>query len=212
MGGERWLVHRELQTLPIGTRVRLTSGRTGTLVALTFTSATVKIDSGQPPDRRANSRGEVEIAPAAEVDLVEEQAVVPAPSTDPLEEARAPAAEPEPVAVEREHPDDLARTLPKEGPFSTEADESGPGTSSPAPAMRHAAGGRLLGPTGGRDASEPPLERGASREPASSASACAACGAPTDPRRPWGRYCSHRCRQRAYATRQRGARDASPPG
>ena len=208
MGGERWLVHRELQTLPIGTRVRLTSGRTGTLVALTFTSATVKIDSGQPPDRRANSRGEVEIAPAAEVDLVEEQPAVPAPITDPLEQARASAADPESIAVEHGHPDDLARVVPD----STEADESGPGTSSPAPAMRHAAGGRLLGPTGGRDASEPPLERGASRAPSSSASACTVCGAPTDPRRPWGRYCSHRCRQRAYATRQRVARDASPPG
>src|SRR5438874_7801773 len=112
MGGGHGRVNRELQTLPIGTRVRLTSGRTGTLVALTFTSATVKIDPGQPPDRRANGRGEVEIAPAAEVDLVEEQPAVSAPSTDTPGKTRAPAAEPEPVAVEREHPDDLARTVP----------------------------------------------------------------------------------------------------
>ena len=48
MGSERRLVNRELQTLPIGTRVRLTNGRTATLVALTFTSATVKIDPGHP--------------------------------------------------------------------------------------------------------------------------------------------------------------------
>src|SRR5437667_8376110 len=68
---ERRLVNRELQTLPLKTRIRLTNGRTATLVALTFTSATVKIDPGQPPDRRANGRGEVEIAPAAEVDLLE---------------------------------------------------------------------------------------------------------------------------------------------
>src|SRR2546430_5128193 len=74
MAGEQRLVNRELQTLPLGTRVRLTNGRTATLVALTFTSATVKIDPGQPPDRRANGRGEVEIAPAAEVYLVEEDA------------------------------------------------------------------------------------------------------------------------------------------
>ena len=71
MDGEQRLVNRELQTLPLGTRIRLTNGLTATLVALTFTSATVKNDPGQPPDRRANGRGEVEIAPAAEVDLVE---------------------------------------------------------------------------------------------------------------------------------------------
>src|SRR5437763_11219840 len=136
MGGEHGRVNRELQALPIGTRVRLTNGRTATLVALTFTSATVKIDPGQPPDRRANGRGEVEIAPAAEVDLVEEQPAVPAPITDPLEEARPPAADPESIAVEHGHPEDLARAVPKEGPFSTEADESGPGTSLAAPAMR----------------------------------------------------------------------------
>src|SRR5947199_7416874 len=82
MGSERRLVNRELQTLPIGTRVRLTNGRTATLVALTFTSATVKIDPGQPPDRRANRRGEVEIAPAAEVDLVEDVRADADPSTD----------------------------------------------------------------------------------------------------------------------------------
>ena len=82
MGSERRLVNRELQTLPIGTRVRLTNGRTATLVALTFTSATVKIDPGQPPDRRANGRGEVEIAPAAEVDLVEDVRADADPSTD----------------------------------------------------------------------------------------------------------------------------------
>src|SRR5436305_6389335 len=82
MGGEHGRVNRELPTLPIGTRVRLTGGRTATLVALTFTSATVKIDPGQPPDRRANGRGEVEIAPAAEVDLVEDVRVDADPSTD----------------------------------------------------------------------------------------------------------------------------------
>src|SRR5437879_5285663 len=201
MGGEHGRVNRELQTLPLGTRVRLTNGRTATLVALTFTSATVKIDPGQPPDRRANGRGEVEIAPASEVDLLEEQLAIPAPITDPHEEARAPAADLEAIAVEHGHPDDLARAVPD----STAADESGPGTSLAAPGMRHAAGGRLLGSTGPRDASEPPPERGFS-------SACTVCAAPTDPRRPWGRYCSHRCRQRAYATRQRVARDASPPG
>src|SRR5436853_7834469 len=118
MDGEQRLVNRELQTLPLGTRVRLTNGRTATLVALTFTSATVKIDPGQPPDRRANSRGEVEIAPAAEVEL--QQPAVPVPSTATLEDA-ASCADVEPLALEHGHRDALARVVPDERSLATPA-------------------------------------------------------------------------------------------
>ena len=40
----------------------------------------------------------------------------------------------------------------------------------------------------------------ASKSPPAQAgrSVCPVCGASTDPRRPWGRYCSAACRQRAY--------------
>ena len=75
-----------------------------------------------------------------------------------------------------------------------EALDTGPETSLPAAEMRNSDRGQPGSPTRPRYASErPPLQAGRS--------ACAVCGAFTDPRRPWGRYCSDACRQRAYRQR-----------
>src|SRR3989442_10663522 len=82
MGGDHRLVNREVQTLPIGTRVRLTSGRTGTLKRINFTRATIALDGG----------GEYDIAPAGEVDLAEEDAAGHGLLTDGLENAASPRA------------------------------------------------------------------------------------------------------------------------
>jgi len=76
-------------------------------------------------------------------------------------------------------------------------DEKGPARPEQVAEMRNTDPARPVSPTPPCCASESPPAR-------AGRSACAVCGAATDLRRPWGRYCSAACRQR-------GVPRATPP-
>ena len=68
-------------------------------------------------------------------------------------------------------------------------------TALPAPGMRNTDQARPASPDPPCDTSKgPPLQAGRT--------ACATCAGLTDPRRPWGRYCSGACRRWAYRQRR----------
>lgn len=77
------------QSLPLGTRLRLVSGRTGVLIACTFTWAKIKLDTRSADP---NEGAVIEVSPAAEVEVIPEgQGVVPdAPKTPHLRASGAP--------------------------------------------------------------------------------------------------------------------------
>lgn len=167
---------RRLETLPLGTRVVLTRGGVATLVACNFTRAVVRLDTG----------AELEVAPGAELEVVEA----------PTEATRAalPPGQRVEVTAPVDVVDDAVSAVVRD------AREITYGITPAAAEMRQTAPARRLDPLTASDASA-----GEPGAPGQGARLCP-CGVWFIPRRSWQRHCSRLCRQRAYDGRRRTQR------
>ncbi len=160
---------RRLETLPPQSGFLLTCGRIGTLVASTFTRAIVRLDSG----------AEREVVPGAELEVVEEVAVLP---DGPVSGRQG---EPPP------HPETVSACV----------------KGAPGIARSAALGGAARRQTALLPRPACPATPDAFAAPGQGARLCP-CGVWFVPRRSWQRHHSRRCRQRAHDGRRRAERYA----
>ena len=164
---------RQLGTLPLGTRVVLTSGKVATLVDCSFTRAVVRLHTG----------AQLDVAPGAELEVVE--AVIETATAALLPGRRVEVIAPADVV------DDVVSTVVRD------EWEIAHGTTPAAAEMRQTAPARRLDPLTASDASGDGLEA------LGQGTRLCSCGVWFMPGRPWQRHCSRRCRQRAYDGRHR---------
>ena len=172
LGGER-----RLESLPLGTKVLLSSGKVAVLVACSFTRALLRLDAG----------AEIAVAPGAELEVLEPVCDGP---RDPTPGGRTAdvvgAGEAEAVSA---------------------APVSGPVTDARECAQRASNGGQKnASDAGGRPGAHPqPSDAFGIALEGPGPTPCPTCGARFTRQRPWQRHCSRRCRQRAYDRAHRAA-------